>query len=156
MVLKREGAMMDWMPNRLIYDVLYDCILGYIYIYLINSTRGINDLNSSNKSATRCNNFSSLLSWHLFTAQHVSGVLTPIIRSSTTAVAASGFWFYLRSVVIAVLLVVVGPGGPTSNPARLSPRYEGKTRGCHCSQWAPNDGRENARNMLSCKQTSGL
>jgi len=24
-------------------------------------------------------------------AQHVSGVLTPIIRSSTTAVAASGF-----------------------------------------------------------------
>jgi hypothetical protein len=29
----------------------------------------------------------------LFTAQHVSGVLTPIIKSSTTAVAASGFTF---------------------------------------------------------------
>jgi hypothetical protein len=28
---------------------------------------------------------------HLNIAQHVSGVLTPIIRSSTTAVAASGF-----------------------------------------------------------------
>ena len=27
----------------------------------------------------------------------------------------------------------------------------GKTRGCHCSHWAPDDGRENARNMLSCK-----
>jgi hypothetical protein len=27
----------------------------------------------------------------LCTAQHVSGILTPIIRSSTTAVAASGF-----------------------------------------------------------------
>jgi hypothetical protein len=38
---------------------------------------------------------------------------------------------------------VVGPAGPTTN------------RGCHCSHWAPNDGRENARNMLSCKQTSG-
>jgi len=34
---------------------------------------------------------------------------------------------------------------------RLSPRYEGKTRGCYCSRWAPDDGRENARNILSCK-----
>jgi len=48
---------------------------------------------SSNKTPTRCNNFSILLFWHLFTAQHVLGVLTPIIRSSTTAVAASGFIF---------------------------------------------------------------
>jgi hypothetical protein len=39
--------------------------------------------------------------------------------------------------------------------AWLSPLYEGKTRGCHCSHWAPDDGRENARNMLSCKQMSG-
>jgi len=38
--------------------------------------------------------------------------------------------------------------GPTTNTARLSPRYEGKTRDCHCSHWAPDDGRENARNML--------
>jgi hypothetical protein len=59
---------------------------------------------NSNKSPIRCNNFSSLLSRRLFTAQQVSGVLTPIVRSSTTAVAASGF-----SVVVAVLLVVVGP-----------------------------------------------
>jgi hypothetical protein len=38
---------------------------------------------------------------------------------------------------------VVGPviTGPTTNTERLSPRYEGKTRGCHCSHWAPNDGR---------------
>jgi len=49
----------------------------------------------SNKSPTRCNNFidSSLLSWRLFTAQHVSGILTPIIGSSTNAVVASGFTF---------------------------------------------------------------
>ena len=25
------------------------------------------------------------------------------------------------------------PAGPTTNTERLSPRYEGKTRGCHCS-----------------------
>jgi hypothetical protein len=54
---------------------------------------------------------------------------------------------------------VVGPtgrlAGSTTKTARLSPRYEGKTRGCHCSHWAPDDGRENAWNMLSCKWTSG-
>ena len=40
---------------------------------------------------TRCNNFSSLLLDVLCTAQYVSGVLTHIIRSSTNAVASSGF-----------------------------------------------------------------
>jgi hypothetical protein len=34
------------------------------------------------------------------------------------------------------------PAGPTTNTAQLSPRYEGKTRGCHCSHQAPDDGRE--------------
>jgi hypothetical protein len=52
-------------------------------------------------------------------------------------------------------MFMVGPAGPTTNIARLSPRYEGKTRGCHCSHWAPDDGRGNARNTLSCKWTSG-
>jgi hypothetical protein len=37
--------------------------------------------------------FSILLSWRLFTAQHFSGVSPPIIRSSMTAVAASDFTF---------------------------------------------------------------
>jgi len=40
------------------------------------------------------------------------------------------------------------PAGLTTNTARLSPWYEGKTRGWHCSHWAPDDGRKNARNML--------
>jgi hypothetical protein len=47
---------------------------------------------------------------------------------------------------------VVRSAGPTTNTARLSPRYEGKTRGCHCSHWAPDNGRENARKMLSCNK----
>jgi len=37
--------------------------------------------------------FSSLLSWRLFTAQYISGVFPPIMRSSMTAVAISGFTF---------------------------------------------------------------
>jgi hypothetical protein len=37
--------------------------------------------------------FFSLLSWRLFTSQHVSGVFPPIIISSMTAVAVSGFTF---------------------------------------------------------------
>jgi len=54
---------------------------------------------------------------------------------------SSSLWFYLRIVVIAVLLYF-----------RIrTPRHEGKTRGCYCSCWAPDDGREEARNMFSCK-----
>jgi len=64
---------------------------------------------------------------------------------------SSGLWFYLRIVVIAVLCSWSGRTSPITNTAQLSPRYEGKTRGCYCSRWAPDDGWENARNMLSCK-----
>ena len=39
---------------------------------------------------TRCSNFSGLLLVVLIELKHVSGILMPIIRSSTTAVAASG------------------------------------------------------------------
>jgi hypothetical protein len=59
---------------------------------------------------------------------------------------SSSLWLYLRIVVIVVLC------SWSDRPAgRLSPRYEGKTRGCYCSHWAPDDGRENAQNILSCK-----
>jgi hypothetical protein len=43
------------------------------------------------------------------TAQHVSGILMPIIRILSTAALPL---VYRRNVVVAVLLVVVGPTGP--------------------------------------------
>jgi hypothetical protein len=49
---------------------------------------------------------------------------------------SSSLWFYCWSVVIAVLLVVVGPVVKSVRPlptALLPPRSIGKIRGCYCS-----------------------
>jgi hypothetical protein len=46
-----------------------------------------------NKSTNQTHQSLSPTARRSFTAQHVSGILTPIIRSSTTTAAASGFTF---------------------------------------------------------------
>jgi hypothetical protein len=56
---------------------------------------------------------------------------------------------YRRNVVKAVLLVVVGPDRPLPT-ALLSRSSDGKPEAATAVVVAPDDGHEDARNMLSC------
>ena len=46
---------------------------------------------------------------------------------------SGSLWFYLRIVVTVVLCSWSGRPARPRTSAQLLPRYEGKTRGCHCS-----------------------
>jgi hypothetical protein len=108
---------------------------------------------NSNKSPTWCNSFSV----------YYPDVYLQLNMFRAFSLPLSGAqWLQWQPLILPAYrgdsraVFVVGPAGPTTNTAQISPRYEGKIRGCHCSHWAPDNGRENARNLLSYKQTSRL
>ena len=102
---------------------------------------------NSNKSPTWCNNFpvyyrDVYLQFNMFRAfSHPS--------SGTQ-------WLQQQPLVLPSYLgdsravFVVGPARPRTQHG-YHHDTKVKTRGCYCSRWAPDDGQENARNMLSCK-----
>ena len=98
---------------------------------------------------TRCSNLTGLLLVSLNTAQYVSGILMPIIRSSITAVAASG--------------LPLERGGSSAVGRGRAGRADHDQQHCYhhaptvkpedaatAVVVAPDDEREDARNMLSC------
>ena len=60
---------------------------------------------------TRCNNFSS---YYLIFMYSSTCFGRPHARHQELSNCSSSLWFYRWSVVVAVLLVVVGPAGPTT------------------------------------------
>ena len=93
---------------------------------------------------TRCNNFPNLLLDVYILLNMFRASSRPSSGTLQLQVAASGFT--VGALWQQCYWSWSGRPRPT---ALLPPRSNGKTRGCYCSCWTPDDGCEDARNMLS-------
>jgi hypothetical protein len=91
---------------------------------------------NSNKSPTWCNSFS---------VYYPDVCLQPNMFRAFSRPSPGAQWLQWQPLVLPsyrgdsrTVFVV----GPTTNTARLLSRYKGKSTGCHCSDWALDDGRK--------------
>ena len=78
---------------------------------------------------TRCNNSSSYYLTFMYSSTCFG---RPHSHHQECNNCSSSLWFYLWNLLVAVMLVVVGPARPQPT-ALLTPRSNGKIRGCYCS-----------------------
>jgi hypothetical protein len=137
-------------PSHLVTYLVYQMPFNLHYYYNCRYCYCYNIINSIQiNQSTRCNISSS---WHWLDFYMYSSTCfgCPHAHHQELNTCSSSLWFYRCNVVIAVLLVVVVSPARTRPTAMLPPSSNGKTRRCYCRCWAPDDGREDTRNVLSC------
>jgi hypothetical protein len=86
---------------------------------------------NSNELPTLCKNFQFIILTFVYSSTCFGRFPAHLQELNDRS---GSLWFYFRIVMTVALCSWSGrPAGPTTNTARLSPRYEGKTGGCHGS-----------------------